>query len=786
MADPTRDPVALSTRALDSGTCDELTNRLTQTLTELDDGMAIVESFSHLVAFDTGEGLLCVDSSGVFTGADVTTSLRGWSTDRVHSLVYTHGHVDHVGGSAALAADAENRGYELPDVVAHRGVQRRFERYRRTNDWNLAINARQFGTVPTGSGFGIGGMTDFLGEGTLWPDHLYEESHTLEIGDLSVELSHDRGETDDHTWLWFPERKVICAGDFVTWVFPNCGNPQKAQRYPDEWAAALRKMQGLGAEWLIGAHGLPVHGAERVERLLDDLASALESLVEQTLTMMNNGATLDTILHEVRLPDDVLERPWMMPIYDEPEFVVRNIWRLYGGWWDLDPGSLKPAPAASVATELAALAGGHRRLAARAVELSEAGEHRVACQLIEHAMHAAPGDRSVHERRAAIYERRRVTELSIMSQGIFTAAERSSRITLADSDKTAVFDEWNVPVELPEPPADRGCPDGEWPIGESIDEIDALLDEAVALPTHVAGQHLAVVVVHRGQIVAERYSPTTDTDTALISWSMGKSITQALVGISSMIEPRFSIDDRAPVPEWSDPDDPRRAITIDQLLRMSSGLEFNEDYVDEGTSHCLEMLFGEAREDAGAYAASLPLVGEVGQTFNYSSGTTNILCRMLAERHGRHEAFAAWANEVLFDPIAMSLDLTFDPSGTWVGSSFAHATARDFARFGLLYLRDGVWNGKRILPEGWVDNARTRRAQNADGVGYGSHWWTWDSQPGAFYAGGYETQRIVCDPVSDSVVVRLGKTPIDQSLAVDAWIDDLLSVLRNPSSCVTT
>ena len=128
----------------------------------------------------------------------------------------------------------------------------------------------------------------------------------------------------------------------LIWNFPNAGNPQKVQRYPDEWAAALRQMAALEPELLLPAHGLPIGGAERIRRVLETVAGTLEDLVERVLALMNQGATLDEVVHEVRVPDDVLALPYLRPVYDEPEFVVRNVWRLYGGWWDGDPAHLKP------------------------------------------------------------------------------------------------------------------------------------------------------------------------------------------------------------------------------------------------------------------------------------------------------------------------------------------------------------------------------------------------------------------------------------------------------------
>ncbi len=402
------------------------TNRVTNELSELGDGLAVVESFSHVVAFRTDAGLVLFDASSVFTGKGVTASLRGWADDPIHSLVYTHGHVDHVGGSGALFADGAERGHAAPRVVGHENVGHRFDRYRETNGWNLAINARQFGPGFGGGGGGRSGRTpSFLPDDTLECTETYRDELDLTVGALDLELHHARGETDDHTWAWIPSHKAVAVGDFVAWVFPNAGNPQKVQRYPAEWAAALREMLTLEPELLLPAHGLPVAGKERVATVLGDLASALEGLVHDVVAGMNGGATLDEIVHSVRVSDDLIRRPWLRPIYDEPEFVIRNIWRLYGGWWDGDPALLKPPPAAALATELADLAGGPERLAARAQELSEAGDHRLACQLVELAARAGQ-DPGLWHLRADLYRARALTETSLMARGVFNEAARAS------------------------------------------------------------------------------------------------------------------------------------------------------------------------------------------------------------------------------------------------------------------------------------------------------------------------------------------------------------------------
>ena len=428
----TKNPVELSSRIVDAGEHDERVNRVTQQLTELTHDISIVESFSHIYSFRTEDGLVCVDSSGKMTGEEAVKSVRTWSTERVHSLVYTHGHVDHVGGSGDIATDAVRRGYAAPNVIGHEAVAARFDRYILTDGYNSDINARQFGGISTANGIGLAGGPRFLPEDVLWPDQTFVSSHDLSVGGTEFELHHAKGETDDHLWAWVPSSKALCVGDLVTWVFPNCGNPQKVQRFPLEWAAALREMQSYDAEWLLPAHGLPVHGKERIDRVLDDLATSLEILVKDTLEKMNAGESLDAIIHSVTVPDDLLARPWMQPVYDEPEFVVRNLWRLYGGWWDKNPANLKPAPESVFAAEVVNLAGGAVAMTARATEVADSGDLRLACQLIELAVQADPLSVSAHGVRADIYQARRDAEFSLMSKGIYASASRQSRAIAGD------------------------------------------------------------------------------------------------------------------------------------------------------------------------------------------------------------------------------------------------------------------------------------------------------------------------------------------------------------------
>ncbi len=414
------DLLTLSASIIDEGRLDVPTNRITQELSEIATDVAMIESFSHVVAFRTADGLCLFDTSGKFTGPSVLASLRSWSDLPIQTIVYTHGHVDHVGGAGAFVEEARTRGQTPPRIVGHENVVRRFARYRLTNGYNLHANRRQFS-------FTLSEMPrQFLPSSTPDPDTTFSDRLSLRTSNLSLELRHARGETDDHTWAWIPSQRTICAGDFLIWNFPNAGNPQKAQRYPDEWAQALREMAALEPELLVPAHGLPIAGKDRIGRVLDDVATALERLVADTLRLMNEGAPLDVIVREVRVDPELLRKPYLAPRYDEPEFVVRNVYRLYGGWYDGNPAHLKPAPEPALSRELAALAGGTNALVARARALAEQGDVRLACHLVEHAVQAEPESREAHGARFEIYRQRRKEESSLMAKGIFGTAARES------------------------------------------------------------------------------------------------------------------------------------------------------------------------------------------------------------------------------------------------------------------------------------------------------------------------------------------------------------------------
>ncbi|PCI38359.1 MAG: serine hydrolase [Elusimicrobia bacterium] len=294
----------------------------------------------------------------------------------------------------------------------------------------------------------------------------------------------------------------------------------------------------------------------------------------------------------------------------------------------------------------------------------------------------------------------------------------------------------------------------------------------------------AVVILKDGALIGERYAPGFSPEQRMAGWSMSKSVVNALVGIL-VHRGALSVDQDALFSEWTDE---RSAIRLDDLLRMRSGLSFEEAYEDP-LKDVTQMLFN--REDSSAYALAQPLKNPPGTAWSYSSGTTNLVCRLLRDTlKGSLKDSLEFPHKALFSQIGMNSAL-FEPdgAGTLVGSSFCFATARDWARFGELYRLDGICNGERLLPEGWVNYSTTPTPQSPDGC-YGAHWWLklpeafGGNSPAAeripqdaYFAMGHEGQTVTVIPSRGLVAVRHGL-----SIYIDAWdqakfVSDLLEAI---------
>jgi CubicO group peptidase (beta-lactamase class C family) len=323
------------------------------------------------------------------------------------------------------------------------------------------------------------------------------------------------------------------------------------------------------------------------------------------------------------------------------------------------------------------------------------------------------------------------------------------------------------PESVPWPTGDLDAVDPNPP-GVDVEKLNEAVETEFAEPNPEAPRWTrAVVVVHNDKIIAEKYAPGITAESPLMGWSMTKSIASALVGIL-VGQGRLSVDEPAPVSEWADEGDSRRAITLDHLLHMSSGLEFDDDSAAM-VSDTMHMLF--RAPNGGEYSLNKPLRREPGSQFSYSTGTTGIISTIMKRELG--DEYLSFPRKELFNKIGMrTAVLCPDASGTFVLGAYSYASARDWARFGLLYLHDGMWEGERILPEGWVEYTRTpTTAKYPGGGGYGAHFWLntspeperiglrWPGLPNdTFSCSGNEGQNIAIIPSRDLVVVRLGMT----------------------------
>ena len=362
-----------------------------------------------------------------------------------------------------------------------------------------------------------------------------------------------------------------------------------------------------------------------------------------------------------------------------------------------------------------------------------------------------------------------------LAAGGVSAADLRGQVRPSSSTK-------RLPADLAWPQGSAG-PVDPMPAGVDGAKLNYALDLAFADP---AIQTRAVVVAYDGNPIAERYPPGFHKDMPLGGWSMTKSVTNALVGI---LVGRKQLDLQAPAPvsAWRAPGDPRRDITLGHLLRMTSGLAFEERYAP--LADATDMLYGSA--DFGAYAAAKPLIHPPGTHWSYSTGTTNIICGILKRAAGGGpQDHLAFARRELFDKLGMlSALIEPDPSGTIVGSSYMMATARDWARFGQLYLDDGIWNGERILPRGWVAYSTTPTPAAPDGR-YGAHFWLNSGPPGRpearrwpelpadlYFADGFQCQRVIVLPSRRLVVVRLGLTVRQAEFSLPAFLQPILAAL---------
>lgn len=383
---------------------------------EVAPGLWMHAAFVNSYVLRTQAGLAVIDPGFAHNAKALQEGVRGWSDAPLRVAVYTHGHTDHAFGLRAFLASGER-----PEIIAQENCPARFARYHLTHGWNARINQRQF-SLPA----------PLFPDRFDWPTLTFRDSLTHAMGDATLRLHAARGETDDHCYVFVPEHRYLFTGDLVIWNAPNCGNPQKVQRYPGDWADALEEMAALDADWLFPGHGLVVKGREAVRTLLTDTARYLRHLCAGVLERMNRGETPEAIFHAVEPDPELAQLPYLRAAYDHPKFIVRNLLRLWGGWWNGNAADLLPASPERQAREIAALAGGVPALVSRGRALLEGGDAVMAAHHAEWATRADPRDDAAQALKRDVYDRRLAEELSLMGKGIYRAAANDARDALGE------------------------------------------------------------------------------------------------------------------------------------------------------------------------------------------------------------------------------------------------------------------------------------------------------------------------------------------------------------------
>lgn len=374
---------------------------------------------TNVSVIETDEGLVLIDCGLPKDGPELLALVRSVTQAPLHTVIYTHGHIDHAFGLSAFLEESD----QPPRIIAHENLVERFRRYSRTAAYNATANTRQSG------GPGAGRPASWWPKEEdefFWPDTVYRDSLTLEIGGEQLILNHAQGETDDGTWVWMPGRSLACVGDLWIDGFPNAGNPQKVQRYAEEWAWSARRIAEHRPAVVIPGHGIPLTDATGIQERFTNLARYLELLTDYTIDALNDGQDHNAIVTGFRAPDELASLPYLQPVHDRPEFVIRNLIRRYGGWWSGRAADLLPPATEDHARELVALAGGAESFVSRAREVAPSNLP-LACQLAEWAVLGDPESAAAHRCFVDVFEQRLAGETAYQARGIYRTAMNASQ-----------------------------------------------------------------------------------------------------------------------------------------------------------------------------------------------------------------------------------------------------------------------------------------------------------------------------------------------------------------------
>ena len=363
----------------------------------------------------TGEGLVVVDTGvGFREGEDRVRRIRERTEIPFHTIIYSHGHVDHVGGASAFLKDADDRGHPRPRILGHELVAQRLDKYRMLKGRRAYIASLQFpapGRTPSvRTDWSAVREPSYVYPGTTFHDYM-----EFSLGGLTFEVRHAPAETDDTVWVWIPERKVAFIGDLLLGGCPNTGNPLKEQRYTLEWAENLEMVAEKKPDFVVGS-GPVIRGGDVADRLLNT-ARFLRHIHDEVVRLLNEGCWIEEILERVDVPADLVGKPYLAGNYGHATFVIHDVYRRYTGWYDGNPSELFPSKSVDIAAEVLRFAG-PEQIIERARQLQKEGSIQLALHLTDLVVNGAEDGA---ERREAMLLKADLLDASAGEVGNFIA-----------------------------------------------------------------------------------------------------------------------------------------------------------------------------------------------------------------------------------------------------------------------------------------------------------------------------------------------------------------------------
>ena len=397
-------PIELSEEYLKKSTLDNqvsIEQGFNVELYEVSKNLAFIKNFGNIAVFKNGSSGLLIDTGMGVSSIQVVEKLKEWGISSIDYVIYTHGHVDHVTGTEYITNSFEGE----TNVIAHKNVTKRFDRYKKTTGYNGIINQRQFG-LPS----------PVFPNDFIYPDITYSDEYEIEFNDSILTLTHGKGETDDATYIYSNKEDALFTGDFFIWSLPNAGNPSKAQRYVGFWGEVLKKMSEYNAEYLFPGHGPLIKGKKTIKEMLLDTSSCLLWIEENVLNLMNKGYTLREIHSEVIFPDKYL-KPYLISTYDDFSFLINSVWRQYGGWYSGIPSELKPPKLEDIGRTYIDMAGNEESLLKLLESLVKSEKYKEASVIVDAA--SSVNANFFSDIKKQIYLKLAEQEPSLMAKGIY-------------------------------------------------------------------------------------------------------------------------------------------------------------------------------------------------------------------------------------------------------------------------------------------------------------------------------------------------------------------------------